>query len=452
MLLPPALCPPRPPDFQPKFCPRADCPSHTGCSFTWRHDGRFWRKCDQRFVQRFHCRVCERGFSVQTFRFDYRFKRPDLPPLLFIDRISKVTHRQSARVRRCARTTEERHFRRLTGHCQAFHDLRLKELAARGGLGEMTFLLDELETYEHHRRLKPLTVPVLIAGYSGFVIDARVGTLAPRGRRTVVEEDLVRHHELEEGKRKSESRKVVREALERLLALVSAPRFLWMLTDEKPSYGELLRKLFGKRCIHFTTPSRRKRDSRNPLFEINHTLARVRDNVSRLVRENWGAAKKRVWLAGHLAIWTCYRNYIRGRTNKEPWCTPAMALGVQNRVWSERELLGWRIFPDRVPQRCEAVSAFGRARFPATFPFEIAKAPQHARRRPRSGFPPFHSHARPMRSPNPPAGFGPLARSRGARQRDDRKGHRWDEVQSAGGHCSCWGRCSGPARSRWVRR
>ena len=322
---------------QPVFCPRAECPSRSQSPFTYRLRGFFRRRCDGRSVQRFVCLACSHGFSEQTYRLDYRLKRPKLLSRLFLDRVSKVTHRQSARNHACSRSTEERHFRRLSEQCESFHDVRLAEIAARGGLGEV-FLLDELETYEQHRTNKPLTVPIVIERGSGFVIDTRVGTLPPRGKARPLEGEV---------RRKSESRKVVRAALERLRETCPKRQPLRVLTDQKHSYAQLLKELFGERCLHQRTRSTRRRDMRNPLWPINHTLARVRDNVSRLVRETWAAAKSRRWLAGQLAIWVCYRNYVRGRTNREPGVTPAMALGVQTRRWSVKELLQWRIFPGR---------------------------------------------------------------------------------------------------------
>ncbi|MCK6448630.1 MAG: hypothetical protein L6Q99_19735, partial [Planctomycetes bacterium] len=83
--------------FHPKFCPRPDCPSHAGSPFLFRRRGYFRRRCDTRKVPRFLCLTCSRGFSSQTFRVDYRLKRPDLLVPFFYDRVSKVTHRQSAR-------------------------------------------------------------------------------------------------------------------------------------------------------------------------------------------------------------------------------------------------------------------------------------------------------------------------------------------------------------------
>ena len=318
--------------FFPSICPRPDCPSRRGSAFAVRRRGVFQRHCDGRVVRRFLCLTCRRGFSEQTFRLDYRLKRPELLPRFFLDRVSKCTHRQSARNQGCSRTTEERHFRRLGEHCRAFHEHQLLSLASSRAT---TFLLDELETYEEHRTQKPVTVPILIERESGFVVDIQVGALAARKKLE------------SRPARSSESRRVVRNVFERLRALPKENRSaLRVLTDEKPSYARILKELFpaneARRLEHQTTPSTRRRDWTNPLWPINHTLARVRDNVSRLVRETWAAAKKRRWLASHLSIWIAYRNYVRGKTNKHHQVTPAMSLGFQEQPWSVRELLAWK--------------------------------------------------------------------------------------------------------------
>ena len=338
--------------FLPKFCPDAACPSHSGSPFTFNQRGAFKRLCDQKVVPRFKCLACSRGFSEQTFRVNYRLKRPELLMPLYNDRISKVTHRQSARIHGCTRGTEERHFRRISAHCEAFHGMQLSEVVARGGLGEI-FSFDELETYEHHRTQQPVTVPILIERESGYVVDTRVGTLPARGKSGDKQRRRQKREAKSEvppdgegeGRRKSESREMVKAALERLREFSPKDRQLLVLTDCKQSYAALLQEIFGARCKHERTSSTQRRDTRNPLWPINHTLARVRDNVSRLVRETWAAAKKRRWLAGHLAIWTCYRNYVRGRTNREPETTPAMLLGVQEVQWQVEQLLEWRVFP-----------------------------------------------------------------------------------------------------------
>jgi len=330
-------------DFAPNFCPRPTCPSRSGRPFRFHRKGLYTRKCDRRIVQRFLCLVCRHRFSAQTFRGDYRFRRPELLPRLFIDLVSKVTHRQSARNHACSRTTIARHFERLARHCRDFHEARLAEVRVRGGLSG-TFLLDELETYENCRKLQPVTMPVLIEKTSGFVLETRTAALPARGRLTPSEEEHLKRLELKRGRRRNGSRGAVKRCFQRLTEVMAPDVRAVVMTDEKTSYASVLRELFENRCVHVRIPSTLPRTKRNPLWPINHTLARLRDGVSRLVRETWAASKLRRRLEDHAGIWMAYRNYVRGMTNKRSRIPPAMALGVCARRWTFRQMVEWRVF------------------------------------------------------------------------------------------------------------
>ena len=58
-----------------------------------------------------------------------------------------------------------------------------------------------------------------------------------------------------------------------------------MQTDKKSSYRTILARRFGARLAHERHSSIAKRDYSNPLFPINHTLAMMRDGISRLVTD-----------------------------------------------------------------------------------------------------------------------------------------------------------------------
>ncbi|MBL8858556.1 MAG: hypothetical protein JNL28_08640, partial [Planctomycetes bacterium] len=96
--------------FQPPRCPHDACPTRhdRNAPFRWQHKGRYQRRCDRRFVQRFLCLVCRRTFSVQTFRVDFGLHRPDLTPRIFDTLVSAVSHRQAARIMECNRKTVRR--------------------------------------------------------------------------------------------------------------------------------------------------------------------------------------------------------------------------------------------------------------------------------------------------------------------------------------------------------
>jgi transposase-like protein len=329
--------------FLPRHCPRPDCPSRTSHHFRWRRKGRFTRQCDGRSVPRFTCLECHRTFSSQTFRLDYRLRKPRLHLELFKDFVSKTTMRQSARMLGCKRKTIAHRLALLGEHCRHFHEAVLERTQKEQGISGV-FQLDELETFEHSRRLKPVTVPVLIERKSFFVVHAACAPLAARGGLTAAWRMKKEALEAINGRRRSGSTAAVRESFERLASVHRGGEPVFIESDRKKSYVASLKTIFGDALRHAQHSSTAVRNYQNPLFPINHTLAMLRDGVSRLVRRSWAAAKLRDRLALHLWIWIAYRNYVRGITNKAPDTSPAMAIGVERRQWRSEELLAWRVF------------------------------------------------------------------------------------------------------------
>lgn len=319
--------------FAPPHCPFPDCPSRCGRRpFTWRRRGTYPRKCDGRRAQRFLCHACRRSFSAQRFRLDHRLQLPGLHLRLFPLLVAKVTHRQAARQLGVDRKTVARRLRLLGDHCRDFHAWMLRRCPGLRG----PFQLDELETFEGDRRSRPLTVPVLIEKESWFVVHVAVGTLPARGRRRGAGGGA---------RRRSQSREVVEECFARLAAHLAPGRRVDIQTDRKRTYGPAIRRTVGARLAgHERYPSTAPRKPWGPLFRINHTLALVRDGVSRLVRRTWGVSKRREWLLRHLWVWVAYRNYVRPATVVVRGDrTPGERAGVSGRRWTEAELLRWRV-------------------------------------------------------------------------------------------------------------
>lgn len=324
--------------FTPPCCPSATCSSRASPTYRFQRRGTFTRQCDGRSVPRFTCSHCGKSFSTQTYRTDYRLKLPHLHLTLFRLFVSKVTLRQAARITGTRRKTVEHRLELLGEHCRAF---QTRMLAPMRGKLRGSYLLDELETFERDRRLGPLTVPVQIERKSFFVLDMRVATLPARGRLSPALEAKKRCLELLHGRRKSGSNGAVRACFERLAELHDPEMKVQVLTDRKQSYASLLERVFGARLVHVRHPGKAPRDTHNPLFPINLSLALLRDGLSRLVRRTWAHAKRASRLEQHLWIWGCWRNYVRWRTNKTRERTPAMELGVTHRCWQPSELLRW---------------------------------------------------------------------------------------------------------------
>ena len=327
--------------FRPRACPRPDCPSARSGHHRWRFKGRYDRACDGRSVQRFLCLECNRTFSIQTFRLDYRLQKPLLHHELLGAFISKVTHRQAARVLGCSRATVARRLLLLGDHCQRFHRWRLDRSKVTGGIFG-TFQLDELETFEHSRRLAPVTMPVLIQRRSYFIVDLDCAPLPCRGGLSERDRKKKAERERLQGVRRSGLRKAVEKCLGTLAAVRSPNRAVRIQTDCKATYVPILSRALGDALVHERHSSTARRDHKNPLFPINHTLAMMRDGISRLVRRSWGASKLRERLARHAWIWAVWRNYVRGITNATRK-TPAMGIGVEKQRWRPSEIGAWRV-------------------------------------------------------------------------------------------------------------
>jgi transposase-like protein len=324
----------------PKFCPYQKCRSHSLANFSAVKKGKYQRKCDGRWVQRFQCHSCCRKFSTQSFRFTFRLHKPLLRLQLFALLNSKVTLRQAARVLGCSRHTVERLARKMAITCRDFHELQLR---LQGKQLRGVFQLDELESFEGDRSLCPITVPVLIERKSYFVLHTDVAPMGPRGRLNPRARGRLETYLNHYPKRENQSRLAVAKSLLRLRELLADDSLLHLQTDRKVTYKSLAKQIFpGRIAVHVRGSSKTPRTYGNVLFPINHTLAMMRDGISRLVRRSWGVSKNRNRLNEHMAIWMVYRNYSRGITVKSPNVTPAMALGICPRPILAKEILSAR--------------------------------------------------------------------------------------------------------------
>lgn len=324
-------------NFKPPCCPYPTCSRHADpdAGFWTRH-GYYRPKCRRRPVPRFRCRACLRTFSRQTFRHDYRDKRPHSNRGLFWSLVGGSGLRQAGRELGLGVGSVQRKFRKIARTCRWLHRNLCTALPAG-----RTFLLDEEETFEK-ASIRPLTMPVVIEKETYLMVATMVGPIrrlaAPgTARRARQDGDEARH-----GPRRDRSRACVGATLRALGRLLRGGD-LTLLSDEKASYRTLSAEVFGAAVHHVTTSSLMARDRFNPLFPINLTLAMSRDNCGRLRRNSWLVTEKRRCLQLHVHIFVAYRNYVRRRHNDDGIDdTPAALLGLLPRRLAVSEVLAWR--------------------------------------------------------------------------------------------------------------
>lgn len=324
--------------FQPPFCPYRYCPQHLNSEpdFCIRH-GTYHPQCRSHPVQRFLCRSCERTFSRQTFRMDFRDHRPNLNAPLFTSIASGVGIRQSARNLGLSLRCTELKLRKIARH------LRRLNLNLRRPLeGNVSFHFDEIETYEGQRNARPLSVPVLVLSESRYIVWAESSTIRPRGKMTEKRRKAVASAEKRHGIRKDLSRHGVQRTLRRGAEIAQASAVVTLQTDEKSTYPGLAIAAFDKaRVRHQKTNSKLVRGTWNPLFAINHEEALMRDLMGRLRRESWLVSKKRRYLDLGLQLHMAYRNLVRKRFNYDEE-SPAQWAGFLPRRLTPRQVLSWR--------------------------------------------------------------------------------------------------------------
>ena len=324
--------------FTPPFCPYRGCRSHSSPSpdFFLRH-GSFRARCRPRAIPRFRCRSCRRTFSRQTFRADFRDRRPDLNVPLLKLLAGGTGLRESGRQLGLSLPATEYKARKIGRHLRQFN------LARRGPLPKGSRLVfDELETYEGRRNTRPLTVPFLVEGESLFLIWAESETIRPSGRMSEARKRAIQADEERFGPRRDRSARAIHRTLRRGAELLTEGRVTRVDTDEKSTYPRHLERALGEGTFeHVRTNSLVPRETWNPLFPVNSEEARARDMLGRLRRESWLVSKKRRWLDIALQVYIAYRNYVRRRSLAEE-DSPASMLGFVPRRLRPTELLSWR--------------------------------------------------------------------------------------------------------------
>ena len=117
--------------FQPPRCPNRSCPKHRAPDsrriVRW---GYYTTSCRGLREQRYRCLQCRKTFSRQTFRHDYRDRRPELNELLFLLLSSGMGFQQAAYVLKVNQSTTQHKMRKLARTCRLLHRNLCKQLPA----------------------------------------------------------------------------------------------------------------------------------------------------------------------------------------------------------------------------------------------------------------------------------------------------------------------------------
>lgn len=337
--------------FRPPFCPHPDCPWHVATDRSgWRVQRRGARPVQRsrKPVQRFRCTTCGTWFCDAAFTTDYWRKIAGLLPRVYPLLADGPALRQAARILRLSVTTIRRVERRLAQQALLLH---LGDERALAGRLTEPLVLDGQRSLAGSR-YEPAETYFVFTTEAGFCLELRAFGLRRSGRMSARQKQIRDAREARLGRPDPRARRRIHAAtLRRLAALVPAEHPLELRSDEETDFLPAIRALAATRPVrHVTVSSTARRDTRNPLWMINHKHRLQRHCLASHRRQTIAAHKTLAGLQDRQFLHRCWLNHTKGvseRTAGGRRTTPAMRLGIDDRPRSGGSLFRRRRFPRR---------------------------------------------------------------------------------------------------------
>ena len=286
---------------------RSSCPycekltiSSYPCTKTIRF-GFFYRTSDKRYIQRYRCMDCKKCYSSATFHPCFGQRKRQYNGVIGNDLSSgKSLRRISFNLGINIKTT----VRKLVFlGSQAQVEFRLaNENQAKARSVEF----DDMETFEH-TKCKPLSITLAVESKTRRILGFEVSTMPARGP---LAEKSVRLY----GRRRDRRRIARRRLLKSIKPLMEPDSIL--KSDSNPHYAADVREILSA-CRYRQFKGKRgssggqgelKKVKFDPLYSLNHTCAKFRADVNRLIRKTWCTTKRQDRLSLHLAIYADFHN------------------------------------------------------------------------------------------------------------------------------------------------
>jgi len=250
--------------------------------------------------------------------------------------IGCMANRQIARDLGVAPETINRHIARLGRHALVFHT-RMMALAPP----IKNIVIDGFESFEYSQYF-PIHHHVAVEKGTDFFIHFTDSPLRRKGRMTGFQKK--RRRELETKLGRPDPKAIERDMRHLLDVSLNGAQSAVVFSDDHPAYRQSIKRLQAK-VNHCITAGKDHRDKRNALWEVNLLDLLIRHSCANHKRETIAWSKRRQASAERLAILLIWRNYIKGRREKEKGSpTPAMVRGMMSSPLEIDEFLGARLF------------------------------------------------------------------------------------------------------------
>jgi transposase-like protein len=335
-------CPTTRKDWSPPHCPNPNCLFHRELKDQWRYKktGFFQRQAQPRRIQRFTCLHCRRSFSTQTFSTTYWQHDPQLDSLIFMKTVGGMANRQITRELNVAPQTVDRHLGRCGRHSILYH---AKQMQTAPPATEI--VVDGFESFEWSQYY-PFHHHLAVEKGTDFFLYFTDSELRRKGKMTPAQKR--RRSELEKRHGRPDPKAIEKDMGHLIETVLGASGRVRIYSDDHPGYRRPIRRL-GDRIEHLVTPGKAHRDRRNALWEVNLLDLLIRHSSANHRRETIAWSKRRQRSAERLANLLIWRNYMKGRREKERGSpTPAMARGMMEGPLSLAEFFSERLFRSRI--------------------------------------------------------------------------------------------------------
>lgn len=263
--------------------------------------GKFFRKSDGHWINRFKCLSCCRTFSTATDHPNFKQRRRDINEMLYKMLVSGISQRRASKILEADRKTIVRRFRLFAKIARQEHKAFQSSVS---GLSIIQF--DDLETAEH-TKCKPISVALAVEPSTRKILSYQASQMPAKGH-------LAKIARLKYPPR-PDKRSLGWNRMFNELASMVRPTANF-ISDENPHYPRHLLRVFPK-ANHETHKGRKpsvagqgelKKVIFDPLFSLNHTCAMLRANINRLFRKTWCISKTIQGLEDHLALYVRFHN------------------------------------------------------------------------------------------------------------------------------------------------
>ena len=295
------------------FCPNPACPTHKEPfpPAGWYSPNGCYPTKAFGLVQRYKCKHCHRGFSLQTLSIDY-FAKKQIDYQWILNMVSScVNNRAIGRNLGVSHQCVANRINRLARQCIAFHTDKIADISLLEN-----FAADGFESY-CTSQFFPNNINLLVGEKSQFVYFFNYVLLRRKGRMT--EKQKVKREELEtkvtyppKGLEKGFGE--VLDTVEEFMGKRKISPVI-LQTDEKPDYRRaiqshsVLQMEKSGDFVHKTTSSQAARDKKNPLFPVNYMDRQIRKDQSNHVRETVCFSRNVCNMLNRMMVYLHWHNY-----------------------------------------------------------------------------------------------------------------------------------------------